>query len=135
MQSTKPPVKGGEGIVWLKLSQTSAEQLRQAFPPQYPNQFYDHVTLVFGAQKTLYEDLVGNHATIRVYAYAKNDEVEAVRVHTGALPDTYGVPHITLSTQKGIKPFASVMMLQGDHHETEIQPFELEGHIEFIEIT
>lgn len=124
--------KHSEGIVWLKLSKQSIQKLKNAFPPNYPNTFYDHVTLVFGTQRNLFEDIIGDSATIVVYAYAKNHQVEAARVQHDGLPDTYGVPHITLSTQLGIKPFASVRMLQEDHYEKTVSPLELEGVIEFV---
>ncbi|EDK72757.1 metal dependent phosphohydrolase [candidate division TM7 genomosp. GTL1] len=123
-----------EGILWLKLNPSSKQKLKDTFPPLYTNQFYDHATLKghhAHATRSEVAELIGQPANIEVYAYAKNDKVEAVRIHAHGLPDTYGVPHITLSTKQGIQPFESVAMLKADHDEKPVKPLELEGIIEF----
>lgn len=123
----------GKGVLWLKLDNASRRRLRELYPPKYPNEFYDHVTLAFGVPKNSVEHLIGTTAQATVYAHAQNDKTEAVRVTTDNLPDTYGVPHVTLSTQSGIEPFESVAMLQGDHEESAISPpFVITGTIQFI---
>lgn len=134
VQTTAAGSKEGprEGIVWLKLNDESINKLKAMYPPLYPNEYYHHVTLVFGTQRSLFEEIIGRDASVVVHAYARDQNAEAVRVHTNELPDTYGVPHITLSTQRGVKPFASVLMLQGDHHEEQVDQFELSGKVEFI---
>jgi len=123
----------GRGILWLKLEEASRQTLQAHFPPKYPTTYYDHVTLAFGTNQELVRGLIGITATVRAYAYASNTEIEAVRVQTNGLPDTYGVPHITLSAQPGVEPFKSVAMLQGEHGEVPISPnLKLFGVIEFI---
>ncbi len=122
-----------QGILWLKLDEASKGQLQEEYPPRYPNVFYDHVTLVFEAHQAAVNYLIGKKAVAHVLAYARNDHVEAVRVDTHGLPDTYGVPHVTLSTEEGIEAFESVAMLQSEHHEESVDPpLELDGTIEFI---
>ena len=122
-----------KGILWLQLSPQSQAQLKQAFPPRYPNSFYHHVTLAFGVTRQEVEQYIGQPAVVQAYAYASNVQVEAVRVATDGLPDTYGVPHVTLSTATGIEPFESVAMLQAQHHEVSIEPpLELQGIMAFI---
>jgi len=127
------PNNSENGILWLKLDIKSKEHLRRLYPPKYPNSFYDHVTLAYDIPRSLYADLVGNHAAAKVQAYAVNEKVEAVRVQTTNLPDSYGAPHITLSTAAGIKPYESVTMLHDTHDEIAVpEPFELTGTVEFV---
>ena len=122
-----------KGILWLKLHEQSRQLLRDAYPPKYPHSFYDHVTLAYGVSEGSVQQYVGLETSVSAYAYASNNQVEAVRVHTESLPDTYGVPHITLSTQKGIKPFAAVAMLTSEHIEIPCEPpLVLAGRIEFV---
>lgn len=125
--------KSATGILWLKLDATSKRQLQDAFPPHYPDTYYDHITLVFGTPQEPVNHLIGTRSTAIVYAHAHNDKIQAVRVRANGLPDTYGVPHVTLSAQPGVEAFESVAMLQGEHEETEIDPpLEITGTIEFI---
>ena len=120
------------GILWLKLSSDAQANLRAAYPPMYSDTYYDHVTLLFDVRRKEVAAHIGQHAEVAVYAHANNDDIEAVRV-TSSLPDTYGVPHITLSARPGITAFASVAMLHGDHDETaRPAPLLLDGIIEFV---
>jgi hypothetical protein len=120
------------GILWLRLDADSKELLQKLYPHKYPAEYYHHVTLVFGTTRELLRHPIGTLATVRAYAHAHNADIEAVRVETDGLPDTYGVPHITLSAQPGVGPFRSVAMLQGDHQEEPIDPpLELKGDLEF----
>lgn len=121
------------GILWLKLDGTSRANLKSRYPAQYENSYYDHVTLAFGANKRDVALHIGTTANATVYAYAQNPRIEAVRVRTDNLPDTYGTPHITLSAANGVPPFESVAMLKADHFEEAIEsPFEITGTVEFI---
>lgn len=59
-----------------------------------------------------------------------------MRVATHGLPDTYGTPHITISTGEGIDPFESVTMLKSRHTEYPLEnAIDLGGIIEFIPFT
>lgn len=115
-----------------------AQSRKQTSPPPgiptpYHDIFYDHITLAFDVPKTAVVDFIGKKAQAKVYAHAYNQDVEAVRVTTYSLPDTYGVPHITLSTQKGIQPFGSVAMIKNPHNEEAAEPsFDVYGKIEFV---
>lgn len=120
------------GILWLKLNQASRDILRTTYPSKYDDAYYDHVTLLFGATRKEVESYIGEHAEVTVYAHAFDDSIEAVRVNS-TLPDTYGVPHVTLSAKSGVEPFKSVAMLQGKHTEVPCsKPFTISGTIEFI---
>lgn len=123
------------GILWLVLDQSSSASLRAAVPSLYSNEFYHHVTLRYGVTAREVSEFIGKRVTIIATAVAYNDQAQAVRVTTGGLPDEYGVPHITLSTAKGVKPFASVAMLQGAHEEALLDPsLQLSGIVEFKSI-
>lgn len=119
------------GILWFVLDEQSRERLRQAAPPLYQNEYYHHVTLQYGVGREEVASFIGRSRTIKVYAIAYDEHSQACRVDTGDLPDTYGVPHITLSTAIGVKPFASVAMLRGEHSEHKIEYLEITGTIAF----
>lgn len=122
-------------MMWLALDHASRESLRKAFPSKYTQEFYHHVTLKANLPQEVVDKLAGTHHEVEAYAHAFNDDVEAVRVRTHNLPDTYGVPHITLSSRKGIEPFESVFMLKASHTETPISPpLKLSGVIEVRDI-
>jgi hypothetical protein len=126
-------IPSAKGILWLKLDNVSRQKLQQLYPPKYPNAFYDHVTLAYDVARDSVSEWIDTADQATAYAYAANGNVEAVRVRTEGLPDTYGVPHVTLSTAKGIQPYESVAMLQADHTENPIEPaVELTGVIEFV---
>jgi hypothetical protein len=134
------------GILWLELDQRSQAELRQACPPRYASQelghqLYHHATLLFGVPENAPEvsAYLGTEVAIVAYTHAYSGDVQAVRIRPARdehdLPDTtYGVPHITLSINEGIKPFASVAMLQaeaGSRFEEPIGPLALRGVIKF----
>lgn len=120
------------GILWFVLDEASSARLRQIAPPLYPNEFYHHVTLRYGVEKDEVAHYIDKERRVTAVAIAHNSDVQACRVQTDGLPDEYGVPHITLSTAQGIKPFASVAMLQGAHDELRLeQPVELSGRVQF----
>lgn len=124
-----PPIRG---ILWLKLDAVSRERLLAAYPPKYEAIFCDHITLLFDVPKEDVISLLGRKESAQVYAYARNQQIEAVRVRTN-LPDTYGVPHITLSAKAGVNPFESVAMLRKDHIEAALDtPLEVTGLLEFV---
>jgi choline dehydrogenase-like flavoprotein len=111
------------GTLRLVLDEASREALRAKAPPLFAgNEFYHHQTLRFGVPKAEVADWIGRTVSTTVYAVAWNKEVQAARVQASELPDENGVPHVTLTTAQGVKPYASVAMLEGDHHE---QPLDM----------
>ena len=105
-------------------------------PPLYPNKHYHHVTLRYGVGKSEVGEFVGRLWAVEAYTVAHNARAQACRVRTNGLPDEYGAPHVTLSTARGIKPFASVAMLKDHPQETWLeQPLLLTGvvHFEYID--
>jgi len=125
--------QSGNGILWLKLDEASRQLLQANFPATLVMPFYDHVTLAYDVSRESIAPYIGQSAGVVAYAYATNGKVEAVRVETAGLPDTYGVPHVTLSTAVGIQPFEAVAMLHGEHAEQPIEPsLTLTGKLEFV---
>jgi len=123
------------GILWLKLDTQSRARLSAAYPAKYHDTYYDHVTLLFGVLRKDVEEYIGQEAQTSGYAYVDNGYIEALRVDSGDLPDTYGVPHITLSAESGTDPFESVAMLINDHSETPRDaPLVITGTIQFISL-
>ena len=120
------------GILWFVLDRASIDRLKKAVAPRYENEFYHHVTLQYGVTRQTVVPFIDKPWAIKMYAVAHNTQTQAGRVDTRGLPDTYGLPHITLSTAEGVKPFASVAMLQGEHQEAAVEPIELTGTIEFV---
>lgn len=124
------------GILWLVLSPAARQRLQDAHPPLYENDFYHHVTLAFDVPRQSVEQFIGRPAVVQAYAHVADANVQAVRVATDPqdnLPDTYGVPHITLSTAAGIEPFAAVAMIKGDHTAAPIDPpLQIDGTVEFF---
>lgn len=121
------------GILWFVLDETSAAALRRAVAPLYPNEYCHHVTLRYGVAREEVEQFIGKKWEVVAHAVAWNDKAQACPVETNGLPDEYGVPHVTVSTAKGVKPFASVAMLQGEHKEESLDPtIVLAGTVEFV---
>lgn len=120
------------GILWFVLDNASSAKLRQAVPPAYGKEYYHHVTLQYSVERETVPSFVGKQWTILAYAVALGKDTQACRVQTNGLPDMYGVPHVTLSTDPGIKPYASVAMLQTEHTETPLDPpLTLSGTVQF----
>ena len=121
-----------KGILWFVLDEASVRRLREVAPPKYPNEFYHHVTLQYDVERVAVANWIGQAAQVEAYAVGSNSDAQACRVHTPGLPDMYGVPHVTLSTNDGIQPYASVAMLQREHDEMPLAtPLKLTGTIEF----
>lgn len=120
------------GILWLKLSPESRQALAAAYPAKFEDIYYDHQTLLFGVDRKDVAEYIGKQESAEVYAHSYNDRIEAVRVRS-RLPDTYGVPHITLSARTGVKAFESVAMLRSEHAEVHRDtPLVVTGTLEFV---
>jgi hypothetical protein len=134
MARTASTTPSENGILWLVLDEASQAALHEHVPPVFENVFCHHVTLWhdISPDDEQVAALANTTQTISAYAIADNGKAQAVRVKTPGLPDKYGVPHITISTAKGVTPFQSVAMLQGDHTEVPLDPpLTLTGTIQF----
>jgi hypothetical protein len=108
------------GIFWLSLPrQTSPVGL---IHPNAARHF--HVTLRFGVDLTPdIEEMLGKEVEVMVTADCSNDRVQALKV---SLPGEVAQlcsnehPHMTISTEDGVKPVESNNMLAGEHSCTEV---------------
>ena len=112
------------------LDQGNMEKLLKRFPLAYENKWADHVTLMFG-KLDKYKSLgykLGETITIEIDGYVDTEGVQAVRVKN--INSTNSIPHITLSTDKGVKPFKSNSVL---NHSRNIKPvtFKVKGRVGF----
>lgn len=93
------------------------------------NIFADHVTLVF---KPYPEDQLkytfGEKVKLKVIGYCFDEKSQAVVVDTDQLCKN-SVPHITVSTNTGIKPFYSNQLLANGWEKC--SPFYLDAVIEY----
>jgi hypothetical protein len=103
------------------LDEASVRELNSRYPGIYPNHFSHHMTIDFG--KDYYPDNLGQEVTMTVDGYAKDDNAEAVHI-SGANSDNAN-PHITISTNSGIKPSYSNQLMANGYEK--IQPFMLKG--------
>lgn len=122
-----------KGILWLVLDNASQAALKARCQPMYEDVFCHHVTLAYGIEPRdpRIAEFAGQTHTVASYAHARNGKVQAVRVRTGGLPDTYGVPHVTISADN-VPPYESVAMLQSEHTEVPLDPpLMLSGTVEY----
>lgn len=122
-----------KGILWIVLYEVAKEKVFELVPPLYPKIFADHVTLFYNVElNDKMESLVGQQVNVELKANCHNNHIQAVAVEIGNLPCQNPFPHITLSAQKGVKPFTSNIMLQGVHSSQSLKG-SLQGVVEFEE--
>jgi hypothetical protein len=114
------------------LTEQSKKQLLtfiESKSPLLPNIFADHVTLVF---KPYPEDKLkytfGEKVKLKVIGYTLSDKAQVVVVDTDQLCKN-SIPHITVSTNTGIKPFYSNQLLADGWEKC--TPFLLDATIEY----
>lgn len=78
--------------------------LKNQFPPIYPNVFYHHATIQF-RPNDINGINVGEKKKIKVVGRLTTDKVDVLLLSDVKTNNKH--PHITLSTQQGIKPFQS----------------------------
>ncbi|HYG83598.1 MAG TPA: hypothetical protein VD907_01850 [Verrucomicrobiae bacterium] len=123
------------GILWLKLDTHSKKVLLEACPQRYEQLFCDHVTLRYDVPRAEVEGWIGTQTEVVAYEHCWNSNTQAVRVDSLELPNQYGVPHVTISTTAGTKPFTSVTMLQtGNCQRQPIDRLVLSGVIQFVSL-
>ena len=79
------------------------KELMNKYPTKLPNKFYHHSTNKFGKQP--FDDREGEKLRLHIIGRLTNDAVDALVVEN---PNSVNeIPHITLATAEGIKPFES----------------------------
>jgi hypothetical protein len=115
-------------IYWaVLLFEDSKKLLLKKCKPNYPNVYAEHMTILFNPtpeQNEVLMEKVGEIRTLQVTGFGLDDKGDAVVV-TGERRVGGGIPHITISTEKNIKPFYSNELLDGGWNF--IEPFEIHG--------
>ena len=112
------------------LTDKGKANLKKHYRGELENIFSHHTTLSFGVNRQEVDH--GETVTLKAVGYAKNDEVEALVVELPKnLKTKNKVAHITLSTAKGIKPFASNKLLENGYDK--ITPFNIEGVVGYFD--
>lgn len=92
--------------------------LMNKYPSLLPNKYYHHSTNKFGRQP--FDDREGEKLTLHITGRLANDRVDALVVDNPNSDND--IPHITLATAEGVKPFASNGELKS--HFTDIEPLD-----------
>ena len=88
------------------------------YPSQLPNKYYHHSTNKFGKQP--FDEREGQKLNLHIIGRLITDKVDALVVEN---PNSNNeIPHITLATNNGIKPFQSNEELK--LHRDKIQPLD-----------
>lgn len=84
------------------------EGLEKKYPSELPNKYYHHSTNRFGAQP--FDEREGERLVLRIKGRLTTDRVDALVVDN---PNSVNeIPHITLATAEGVKPFESNLELK-----------------------
>jgi hypothetical protein len=94
----------------LLLTPESKAVIKRKYPGVHPNYYGEHVTLEF--QPKFMPDNIGDEVIIEVTGYAVDSRGEALVVKLNTVTSSNDVPHITLSTAHGTKPFYSNDLLK-----------------------
>ena len=115
------------GILWAVLTSTPA------ISPRFSEGSPHHVTLIFGGEKSQYQQYLGREIEIYVTRECWNDRIQALSVVLpGDIPCQNSHPHITVSFLPGVNPVESNTMLEGVR-QTRWLNFKLKAIIEWHE--
>jgi hypothetical protein len=108
------------------LDDASQGELKKHFPGKHSNYSGHHITLDFG--KNEYHEDFGKKVQATVIGYANDDKADAVLVSCGGTHCDNRFPHITISTEPGVKPVYSNELLAKGHEDVET-PLTLHGTV------
>lgn len=100
---TIPKYKQKNNIIYSAIF-VDKEKLLNKYPPIYNNVFYDHSTIEFKPMD-ISNIPVGKRGKLLIIGRLTTDNVDVLLVRNPFSKNEY--PHITLSTNEGIKPFQS----------------------------
>lgn len=109
----------GGYVLFTAQNVDNPQALMDKYPSPLPNKFYHHSTNKF--QKGMpFDQREGEKLRLHIVGRLTNDVVDALVVEN---PNSNNpIPHITLATGDGIKPFQSNIELQ--NHRGEIEPLD-----------
>lgn len=100
-------------ILYHALFVVDVNKLKEMFPPKHINLFYHHTTIEF--KPSNYENFdLGNKSKLKIIGRLTTDIVDVLLVDNPKSKNN--IPHITLSTAEGIKPFQSNSELEKNKH-------------------
>lgn len=105
-------------VIFTAQNVDNPNELMRKYPSQLPNKYYHHSTNKFGKQP--FDKREGQKLNLHIIGRLITDKVDALVVEN---PNSYNeIPHITLATSNGIKPFQSNEELK--LHRDKIQPLD-----------
>jgi hypothetical protein len=115
-------------IVYTALFVSDIDKLKHLFNSIYTNKFYHHSTIEFGA-KDLDDIEIGKKHKIKIVGRLTTNKIDCLVINNPKSSNKF--PHITLSTNVGIKPFESNVELE--KHNDEIEYLDTSIYIEMVE--
>jgi hypothetical protein len=110
----------------LLLTPESQAVIKRKFPGKHPNYYGEHITLEFAPK--FMPDNVGDEIIVDVIGHSFDISGEALVVSLNTMRSANDVPHITISTANGIKPYYSNKLLQGGFEPLDA-PFKIRTHV------
>ena len=105
-------------VIFTAQNVDNPNELMRKYPSQLPNKYYHHSTNKFGKQP--FDEREGQKLNLHIIGRLITDKVDALVVEN---PNSNNeIPHITLATNNGIKPFQSNEELK--LHRDKIQPLD-----------
>lgn len=88
--------------------------------PLLENHYMHHMTIAFRpTHDEFVATPVGDEVALRVVGYVDHDGVQAVAVEPVGVSSSNAVPHVTVATAGGVKPFASNKALEAGYKEAD----------------
>ena len=108
----------GAFVTFTAQNVDNPSELMRKYPSELPNKFYHHSTNKFGRQP--FDEREGEKLNLHIIGRLTTDKVDVLVVEN---PNSINkIPHITLATAKGIKPFESNVELENNLNS--IQPLD-----------
>ena len=108
----------GTYVIFTAQNVDDPAELMRRYPSALPNKYYHHSTNRFGRQP--FGDREGEPMRLRITGRLVTDRVDALVVDNPNSDNE--IPHITLATADGVKPFASNAELKA--HYADIEPLD-----------
>lgn len=105
-------------VIFTAQNIDSPNELMRKYPSLLPNKYYHHSTNKFGKQP--FDKREGQKLNLHIIGRLITDKVDALVVENPNSDNE--IPHITLATNNGIKPFQSNEELK--LHRDKIQPLD-----------
>ena len=105
-------------VIFTAQNIDNQNELMRKYPSQLPNKYYHHSTNKFGKQP--FDKREGQKLNLHIIGRLITDKVDALVVENPNSDNE--IPHITLATNNGIKPFQSNEELK--LHRDKIQPLD-----------